>query len=131
MTVHFQIGPELSQMTDEEVVELHNEGLRNIEALRHENDFPALEMPIGKPQLEWQDDGQQWTARGHVLRCLIHDDEENVPIVVIDDKELTWEQFGKIVVSYAGWGMRVLFVDDDSVHEGPRIEVREPNEDGH
>ena len=29
---------------------------------------------------------------------------------------------------YAGWGMRIVFVPDDELHEEPQIEVREPEE---
>jgi hypothetical protein len=32
-------------------------------------------------------------------------------------------------VDSAGWGMRIIFVPDDSTHEEPEIEVREPHKD--
>jgi hypothetical protein len=31
--------------------------------------------------------------------------------------------------THAGWGMRVVFVPDDEVHESPRIEVRQSEEE--
>ena len=49
--------------------------------------------------------------------------------MIIDDKELTWAQFGRVVASFAGWGLRAIFVDHDSLHEEPHIEVREPDEE--
>lgn len=128
--VHFQVGPQLSSMSDEEVIDFHNSTLDAMEQLRHENDFPALEMPVGKPQVEWHERAYQWSARGHVLRCLISCGDDDHPSVIIDDKELTWEQFGRVVSSFEGWGMRIVFVDEDSLHETPRIEVREPGKDG-
>jgi len=46
------------------------------------------------------------------------------------DRELSLAEFGRMLTTYAGWGMRIAFVPDDDVHEEPRIEVREPNKDG-
>jgi hypothetical protein len=67
----------------------------------------------------------QWVPRGGVLRCLIHD--EGLQLVVeIDDQELRLEEFGKLLTTYAGWGMRIEFVPDDDVHRRPALEVREP-----
>ena len=48
--------------------------------------------------------------------------------IEIDDRELSWEEFGKLVVTYAGWGMRIAFVPEDEVHRLPRVEVREPKD---
>ena len=31
-----------------------------------------------------------------------------------------------MLTTYAGWGMRIVFVLDDEIHEEPQIEVREP-----
>jgi hypothetical protein len=61
-----------------------------------------------------------------VLRCLIHDDEEHQLVVEIDEQELRLEQFGKLLTTYAGWGMRIEFVREDEVHRRPVHEVREP-----
>jgi hypothetical protein len=49
------------------------------------------------------------------------------PIVYIDDRELSWKEFGRLVTTYAGWGMRLIVVPDDELDEEPRIEVREPD----
>ena len=38
-------------------------------------------------------------------------------------------QFGGLIRTYAGWGMRIKFVPDDSTHEEPITEVREPRKD--
>jgi hypothetical protein len=35
-------------------------------------------------------------------------------VVEIDDREFTLEEFGKMLVTYAGWGMRIEFVPDDA-----------------
>ena len=38
----------------------------------------------------------------------------------------TWEDFGKMLLTYAGWGMRIVFVPDDELERTPKIAVREP-----
>lgn len=50
------------------------------------------------------------------------------PVIHIDDHELSWREFGRLLTTHAGWGMRIVFVPDDEVHETPQIEVREPEE---
>ena len=66
--------------------------------------------------------------RGDVLRCHItHVVGEDGPVAIyIDDKEYSLREFGEILSVYSGWGMRVVFVPDDEVHEGPVVEVRKP-----
>jgi len=62
------------------------------------------------------------------LRCEIHDNEHNVPVIDMDGQEFTWEESGKIIVTYAGWGMRVTFVPNDEVHRQSSVEIREPDD---
>lgn len=50
--------------------------------------------------------------------------------ITIDDQELSSRQFSRLLTTYAGWGMRIVFVPDDELADPPRIEVREPEEDG-
>jgi hypothetical protein len=60
-----------------------------------------------------------------VLRCLTRD--EHLQLVVdVDEEELQLEQFGKLLTTYAGWGMRIDFVPEDEVDRRPVLEVREP-----
>ena len=71
-----------------------------------------------------------WTPRGDVLRCQISDgggDDGLEPIVYVDDREFSWHDFGRMLTTYAGWGMRIVFVPDDELERSPRIEVREPD----
>jgi hypothetical protein len=67
-------------------------------------------------------------ARGAVLRCLISD-MHGQAVIMIDDLELSIEQFGRLLTTYSGWGMRIVFVPDGEIEQMPRIEVREPNEE--
>jgi hypothetical protein len=87
----------------------------------------AIESPPGRPQIEYFERGDQWTPRGDVLRCVVDDGgPDNEPIVYIDDRGLSWTAFGRLLTTYAGWGMRIVFVPDDEIHLEPRVEVREP-----
>jgi hypothetical protein len=86
----------------------------------------AFEVPLGSAQIEYFARGDQWVPRGGVLRCLIRDDEHGQLVIHIDQQELRLKQFGKLLTTYAGWGMRVEFVPEDEVHRRPAHEVREP-----
>ncbi len=129
-TTHFKLGPEIRAMSDQEILDRFNESLVAMEQHRAQYEHVALEIPRGKPQIEYFDKGDQWTPRGDVLRCVISDGgPENEPIIYIDDQELSWHEFGRLLTTYAGWGMRVIFVPEDETDVTPRIEVREPRED--
>jgi hypothetical protein len=65
--------------------------------------------------------------RGHVLRCVIHD-EGRRPVIEIDDREFTLEEFGTMLTTYSGWGMRIVFVPDSGLEKSPDIEVGEPED---
>lgn len=48
---------------------------------------------------------------------------------MIDDRELTQAEFGRMLTTCAGWGMRIAFVPDDDLLRQPAIEVREPDDE--
>jgi hypothetical protein len=125
-TTHLKIGPEIAAMSDEAILELFNDTLRAQAQLAGEYRHVAVEVPLGSPQIRYFARGDQWTPRGGVLRCLIEDNEHGRLVVVIDDKELSLEQFGRMLTTYAGWGMRIEFVPEDKLHRRPAHEVREP-----
>ena len=60
-----------------------------------------------------------------MLRCLIQDDEHGQLVVKIDEQELRLKQFGKLLSTYEGWGMRIEFVPDVAVHRRPVLKVQE------
>ena len=129
-TTRFKLGPEIRAMSDQEILDRFNESLVAMEQCRAQYEHVALEIPPGKPQIEYFDKGDQWTPRGDVLRCVISDGGPgNEPIIYIDDHALSWQEFGRLLTTYAGWGMRVIFVPEDETHVTPPIEVREPRED--
>ena len=53
----------------------------------------AVEIPEGKPQLEYYRESDTWRPRGGVLRCEVNDDEDRNPVITIDDRVLTWSVF--------------------------------------
>jgi len=125
-TTHLRIGPQIVDMSDEEIVDLFNETLRAQAKLAAEYKHVAVEVPLGSPQIEYHARSEQWTPRGTVLRCTINDDEHRQAVIQIDDRELCIEDFGRLLTTYAGWGMRIEFVPEDQTHRRPPLEVREP-----
>ena len=126
-TTHFKLGVEVAGMTDQEILDRWNECVDAREQHAAEYKHVAVEIPPGKSQIEYFEKGYQWTPRGDVLRCVIHDGgPDGEPTVDIDDQQLSWSEFGLLLTTYAGWGMRIVFVPDDELHIKPRIVVREP-----
>lgn len=77
----------MKDMSDQDVLDRFNEGIEAREA-------------------------DQWVARGDVLRCLIDESGgggEAMPVIQIDDHKLTWQEFGRLLLTHAGWGMRLVF----------------------
>ena len=122
---HFKIGPELASMSNEQVVELFNDILRTEAQVAAGHKHVAVEVPLNSPQVRYSKRSDQWVPRGGVLRCLIEDEEGRL-VVGIDDHELSLEESGRLLTTYAGWGMRIEFVPDDEIHRRPTHEVREP-----
>ena len=122
------IGPEIADLTDQEIVDIYNDTLKSQAELARSSKYVAIEPPLGSPQITFHPDCDQWTPRGHVLRCLLMDKsgDPREPVITIDDKELSWAEFGTMLCTYAGFGMRIEFTPDDAIHRRPALEVREP-----
>ena len=91
---------------------------------------PTLtEIPPGRPQIEYNERCDQWVPRGQVLRWHIEDTEDGEAVVQIDDVELDMRAFARMLLTYAGWGMRLAFVEEDEVADEPEIVVRDPDEE--
>lgn len=115
-------------MTDREILGHFNARIRATEALAAEYQHVAVEVPPGRPQIAYFSRGDQWTPRGDVQRCVIDEAPDPMPLIHIDDHELSWAQFGKLLLTYGGWGMRIVFVPDNRLDEEPEIEVRDPDD---
>jgi hypothetical protein len=62
-----------------------------------------------------------------VLRCVVDDSgPDGEAIIHIDDQPLSLPEFGRLLCTYAGWGMRITFVPEEELAQPPRIEVRDP-----
>jgi len=128
-TTHLKIGPKVQDMTDQEILDEHNRILRIQQQMRLEYEHIAVEIPPGRSQIKYFELGDQWTPRGDVLRCVISDGGPGgQAIIYIDDHELSLEEFGRLLTTYAGWGLRITFVPDDRTEEEPDIEIRDPDD---
>jgi hypothetical protein len=114
-------------MTDHEILEAHNDTIEAMERLRSEHEHRAVEIPPGNPQIQYMADSDQWVPRGQVIRGLIEDWGQEVR-VIIDGRELTQQEFGRMLATYSGWGMRLSFVPDDELTVEPTIEIKDPDE---
>ena len=126
--VNLQVGPSLAAMTDAQVLDLFNEMLEAQAEIAAGVDPTLTEIPPGLPQIEYSEWSDQWMPRSHVLRCHIEDDEEGRPIIYVDDVELDLEAFGRMLLTFCGFGMRIAFVDEEDVNEEPEIVAREPED---
>ncbi len=130
-TTYLRIGPKMRTMSDAEVLEEYNECIIAQELVAASYHHIAVEVPPGQPQLKYFAPGYQWVPRGDVLRCVINDRGSRSgrqAVIEIDDQELSIEEFGKMLTTHAGWGMRICFVPEDEIENEPEIEVREPDD---
>jgi len=75
----------------------------NVCGLKSRPQHIAVEVSLGKPQIEYFEKGCQWTPRGDLLRCVIDDGGPYGELVIhIDDRELSWHEFGRLLTTYAG-----------------------------
>ena len=128
VTTHFKIGTKLERMSDGQVLDHFNKTIEARDMLAASYEHVAIEVPPGQPQIEYFAAGDQWTPRGDVLRCIVAGDglDDDDVFVCIDEKELTLKEFGKLLSTYSGWGMRITFVPEDETENEPKIEIREP-----
>lgn len=127
--VNLRIGPELKGMSDQEVLDVHNGIVRVQQEMAARYEHVAVEIPEGSPQIEYSMECDQWVPRGDVVRCVINDGGfDGEATVYVDDHELSLREFGRLLTTHAGWGMRITFVPDDRIEQQPRREIREPKE---
>jgi hypothetical protein len=132
-TTHLGVGPQIRTMTDEEILLLFNQVVAARMRSRDElGEYVAVEVPVGSPQVErFAGTTTDWVPRGGVLRCVIDDgggDDGSLPVVHVDDREFDWDEFGRMLCTHAGWGMRIVFVPNDELDCAPKIVVREPGD---
>ena len=127
-TTRLLLGPMLQNMSDAEVLEVFNDIIAAQDASVADPANRPVEIPRGRPQIEWLEDFQQWSVRGQVLRCHVSDDEHGNLVVYVDDKELNAEAFLSLIKPFSGWGMRLTFMDDSQVYDEPSVILRDSDE---
>ena len=129
MSTQVRIGPSIRRLTDQQILDQFNEMIASEEQAAAQYVHVAVEIPPGQPQIQYFAPGQQWAPRGDVLRCVVDDSgPDGEAVVHIDEHDLSLSDFGRLICTYAGWGMRIVFVPEDDLEESPEIEVREPEE---
>ena len=123
-TTRLLLGPVLQNMSDAEILEAFNDVTAAQDASVADPANRPVEIPRGRPQIEWLEDFQQWSVRGQVLRCHVSDDEHGNLVVYVDDKELNAEAFLSLIKPFAGWGMRLTFMDESQVYDEPSVILR-------
>jgi len=127
-TTRLKIGPHVRHMRLGEILAFHNSVLQSGQDLAESYRHVAVEVPEGRPQIRYHTGAMQWVPRGDVLRCLLADDAIGELVVHIDDRELSADEFCAMLKTFAGWGMRLVFVPEDATNTEPAIEVREPDD---
>lgn len=128
-TTYFHVGPSLCGMSDEQILDEFNAVLRADAEMFATYAHVAIEIPAGTPQIRYFAPGDQWVPRGGVLRCVIDDGGPGGEAVIhVDDQPLSLAAFGRLLSTYAGWGMRIAFVPEETLTAEPTIEVRDTEE---
>ena len=122
--VVFAIGPDIDRCSDAEILARFNDSLHAARAQTEGRQHVVVEIPRGHAQLEYFAPAGQWVPRGAVLRCLLDESPEGEPVIYIDDRALSLSEFGGLLRTYTGWGMRIVFVEDDNA-EPPLVEIRD------
>ncbi|MDX2170266.1 MAG: hypothetical protein SF182_24555 [Deltaproteobacteria bacterium] len=129
-TTYFRVGPALDRMSDQDVLDAFNAVLEAEAAEDEPYEHVAVEIPPGRPQIRYHPAAEQWAPRGAVLRCVVDDGgPDGEAIVYIDDQALSLAEFGRLICTYAGWGMRITFVPEDALCCEPQVELREPDDE--
>ena len=128
--MNLKLGPKLENMTDRQILNAFSKTVPAMEEMRRNYVHTPVEIPAGKPQIEYFAPGDQWVPRGAVLRCIINEGESDCEATIwTDDRELSLGEFGRLLKTYAGWGMRIVFVPEEQIEDVHHIEIGEPNDE--
>jgi len=128
-TTHFRIGPSVHRLSDQQILTRFNKIVTAEQKAARPRRYVAIEIPPGRPQVRYVPAAEQWAPRGGVLRCVIDDSgPDGEAVVHVDDRSFSLPEFGRLLCTYAGWGMRITFVPEERLAVAPRVEVGDPGE---
>jgi hypothetical protein len=128
-TTHFRLGPSLHRLSDQQILNRFNRVVAAEQKAADSRRHVAVEIPPGHPQICYFAEADQWIPRGGVLRCVVDDSgPDGEAVIHIDDQALSLSAFGRLLCTYAGWGMRIVFVPDEELADPPRVGIGEPEE---
>ena len=129
-TIHFEIGDSIQDMKDQEILDHFNFSVEIQQQMAADYNHVAVEIPADQPQIRYDPDALQWIPRGDVLRCTISDGgPDYATSILVDEHDLSLSEFGRLLSTYNGWGMRITFVPDDELLKRPKIKVQYPGDD--
>lgn len=131
-SVSFRVRDEARGMTDQQILDRWNETVEAMEASRRTYEHVCREIPVGRPQLSFDERCGQWSPRGDVVRGVIDenvDAPEREPTVWIDGRAVSWSEFGAALLTFAGWGFRLYMVPDDAICDEPVVKVEDAEDD--
>jgi hypothetical protein len=128
-TTHFRLGPSIQRLTDQQILNRFNKIVAAEQKAANSRRHVAIEIPPGRPQICYFAAADQWTPRGGVLRCVVDDSgPDGEAVIHIDGEALSLSAFGRLLCTYAGWGMRIVFVPEEEIAVDPRVAVGDPDE---
>ncbi|MDQ5936793.1 MAG: hypothetical protein QG574_4129 [Cyanobacteriota bacterium erpe_2018_sw_21hr_WHONDRS-SW48-000092_B_bin.40] len=115
---HLTICPQITEMSDADILRLYNDIVLTQE--RMIADFRPTEMQEGLPQIGIAPYYKDLTIYSQTLRCEVTSGESpDDTVIEIDDKQLTWSEFGKLISPYIGLGMRIQFMASEQLVNPP------------
>jgi hypothetical protein len=73
---------------------------------------------LNRDHLEWSSITNNWQiSKGNVVRARIDSDLESYedyghpPLIVIDGKEIRWDEFGRMLMTYEGFNFKLEIFD--------------------
>lgn len=128
-STHFRLGPSVHRLSDRQILNRFNKVVAAEQEAATNREYVALEIPPGHEQVRYYAHADQWAPRGGVLRCVVDDSGPDGELVAhIDDHALPLRDFGRMLCTYAGWGMRIVFVPEEELGCEPQIAHGDPQE---
>ena len=90
---------------------LKGEELVNSYIQNNQTDYKALDQ-----QLKEKNDQL-------IKSCTMDGKSHDELMIWIDDQELSWQEFGRMLNSYMGWGMRIMLLHQEQLNDPPRVEI--------